>query len=74
MRIVVLVGRCLLQDLLDSRGMTRHQLSDLTGKSVTQISDYINGNRKTMSLSNAKIFATVLKCHIDDLYEWKIKE
>lgn len=72
MTIYITVGRCLIQDLLDQRGMTRLQLSDMTGMSVSQISDYINGTRKSMSLKNAKLIATALKCHIDDLYKFKI--
>lgn len=68
-----LVGKCLLQNLLNRRHMTQVDLSDLTGISKTQISEYIANTRK-MSLANAKLIAYVLKCHMDDLYEWKIKE
>lgn len=50
--------------------MTQQELSEKTGMAKTQISDYIN-NRRIMSIKNAKRIAYVLKCHIDDLYEWK---
>lgn len=72
MSIKIKIGRCLIQEVLDSRGMTRQQLSDLTGKPESQISDYITRKkRKSMSLKNAKVFAKALKCNIDDLYEWE---
>jgi putative transcriptional regulator len=67
------IGKCLLLKILNRKRMTQTNLSDLTGISKTQISEYIANTRK-MSLANAKLIAHVLKCHIDDLYEWKIKE
>lgn len=64
------VGRCLISDRLRERHMTQQELADLSGISKSQISDYIS-KRVIMSLKNAKRIAIVLKCHIDDLYEWK---
>lgn len=69
----ITIGKCLLPKLLNRKRMTQADLSDKTGISKTQISEYI-GNTRKMSLANAKLIAHVLKCHIDDLYEWKIKE
>ena len=70
--IQIEIGQCLLKDLLDKRKMTQQQLSDLTGLSKSQISGYISKERPSMSLSTAMKLATVLNCHIEDLYEWKV--
>jgi len=66
-----IVGRCLLQKLLHKRGLTQSDLSEKTGISTSQISDYIN-HRRIMTLQTAKRIAYVLRCHIDDLYEWHL--
>lgn len=69
--IKVEIGKCLLLELLKSRHMTQVDLSVLTGISKSQINEYIK-NTRFMSIKNAKLIATALKCHIDDLYEWRI--
>ncbi|WP_299831524.1 helix-turn-helix transcriptional regulator [uncultured Metabacillus sp.] len=66
------IGQCLLKELLDKRKMTQQQLVDLTGIDKSQLSGYISNTRK-MSLTNAKKIALVIKCNIDDLYEWKVE-
>jgi DNA-binding XRE family transcriptional regulator len=66
------IGKCLLLHILNRKHMTQADLSDSTGISKTQISEYINNSRK-MSLSNAFLIACVLKCHVEDLYDYKIK-
>jgi putative transcriptional regulator len=53
--------------------MTQADLSDLTGISKTQISEYISNNRK-MALSNAILISCVLRVHTEELYEYKIQE
>lgn len=68
-----IIGKCLLLNIIRQRRMTQADLSVLTGISKTQINEYI-ANTRRMSLVNAKLIAHVLKCHIDDLYEWKIQE
>lgn len=70
--IKVEIGQCLILKLLLKRGMTQQQLAENTGIKKSQISEYCSNKRKTMSMSNAKIIATALNCHIDDLYEWKV--
>lgn len=65
----ILVGRCLLQNILYKRGMSQLDLSHKTGISTSQISDYVK-QRRIMSLPTAKRIAIALNCHIDDLYEW----
>lgn len=63
------VGKCLLADRLRRTGISQQRLAELTGIRKTQISDYVH-NRRVMNIRNAKTIATVLNCHIDDLYEF----
>lgn len=65
----VVVGRCLLQDILNSSKLSQVDLSIKTGISTTQLSDYKSKNR-VMSLKNARVIAQALNCNMDDLYEW----
>ena len=64
------IGRCLLQDIIEHRGYSQQQVADISGVSTTQISEYITGKRKSMSMQNARKLAQALNCAIDDLYEW----
>jgi putative transcriptional regulator len=68
-----IIGKCLLLHILNRKRMTQADLSDLTGISKTQISEYISNNRK-MSLSNAILISCVLRVHTEELYEYKIQE
>jgi putative transcriptional regulator len=68
-----IIGKCLLLNILNRKRMSQVDLSEVTGISKTQISEYISDSRR-MSLPNAKLIAHALNCHIDDLYEWKIKK
>jgi DNA-binding XRE family transcriptional regulator len=52
--------------------MTQVDLSVKTGIAKTQINEYIAGTRK-MSLANAYVISRALRCHIEDLYDWKVK-
>ncbi|MDN4609166.1 helix-turn-helix domain-containing protein [Sporosarcina highlanderae] len=63
------VGKCLLQDLLDLRGMDQTQLALKMGRKPQQINKYIT-NRQRMSLEVAKNIASLLHCQMEDLYEW----
>jgi putative transcriptional regulator len=65
-------GKCLLLNLLEKRRMTQSDLAAMTGISKTQINEYIANTRK-MSLANAYLISLALRCHIEDLYQWKIK-
>lgn len=64
------VGKCLLHELLKHSYMTPTDLAEKTGISKQQLSAYIN-NKRHMTLATARIISRALKCHIDDLYEWK---
>lgn len=63
------IGRCLLPQLIQRTGLTQADFAHRVGMSESTISHYVN-NRRIMSLENAKIIATALGVHIDDLYEW----
>lgn len=63
-------GRCLLRQRLRERKMSQQELVEITGIDKYRVSAYAN-NRALMSLATAKTIATVLKCNIDDLYEWQ---
>jgi DNA-binding XRE family transcriptional regulator len=67
------VGRCLLQDRLDERDMEQVELAALMNVSKQQINKYAT-NKQKMSLKVAKNISIILKCSIDDLYEWIIEE
>lgn len=67
----VIIGKCLLHDLLKSRHMTPTELAEKTGISINQLSRYLN-NKSKMSLQTAMLISWVLKCHIDELYEYKV--
>jgi len=62
-------GRCLLKQLLHKISKDQQWLSDVTGISKTQISEYAN-DKRTMMLATAKTISKALGCSIDDLYEW----
>jgi transcriptional regulator with XRE-family HTH domain len=66
-------GKCLLLELLNRSYMTQDDLATKTCIDPAQISKYIN-NKRYMTMKNAALIAHALKCNIDDLYEWTIKE
>lgn len=61
-------GRCLLVRRLKEIGKSQQWLSDVTGISKSQISDYVN-NRRIMSLPTAMTISMAVGCSINDLYE-----
>jgi DNA-binding Xre family transcriptional regulator len=63
------LGRCLLQEILDSREMSQQDLADRVGMTRQQINNYITGHTPGMSLVNAMVIARALNCHVEDLYE-----
>jgi putative transcriptional regulator len=71
--IEIVIGKCLIPNLLKLRGMSQVDLAAITGISTTQINEYISGKRM-MTLRNAKKIAYALNCSIDDLYTWKVRK
>jgi putative transcriptional regulator len=65
-------GKCLLLNLLEKRRLTQADIAAMTGISKTQINEYISNTRR-MSLANAYLISCALKCHVEELYTWKIK-
>jgi transcriptional regulator with XRE-family HTH domain len=62
-------GRCLLARRLREIDKNQQWLSEVTGISKTQISNYAT-NSRYMSLSSAKTIAVAIGCTIDDLYDF----
>lgn len=63
------VDRCLLRELLKESDMTQSELADRLGITGQQINKYVN-NRQKMSIEVAYNVSVILKCNIEDLYEW----
>lgn len=68
----IIFGKCRIPELLSTRGWTQANLADKTGMTEQRISDYITGNRKSMTMKTAFIIAHVLNCHVEELYEYKV--
>lgn len=49
--------------------MTQSELADRLGITGQQINKYVN-NRQKMSIEVAYNVSVILKCNIEDLYEW----
>ncbi|MEC5422357.1 helix-turn-helix transcriptional regulator [Virgibacillus sp. C22-A2] len=64
-----LVGRCLLQKLLDQKDMEQIELAHRLNVKPPQINKYVKGKQR-MSIQVAYNIAHILNCHIEDLYEW----
>lgn len=63
------VGRCLLKDLLTQNKMSQSDLASLMDVTVQQINKYVLGGQK-MHIETAKNISAILKCSMEDLYEW----
>lgn len=62
--------RCHIPDLLVRIGKDQQWLADESGKGPQKISDYSN-LRSIMGLRTAALMARLLKCSIDDIYDWE---
>lgn len=62
------LGRCLLDDILIARGMSRVQLGQLLQYKPERIADYID-NKRVMPLQVAISIADTVKCDVRELYE-----
>lgn len=69
--ISVEIVRCRIPELLFRLGKTQSWLADQTGYSRQRISDYVN-MRDLMSLKTALVVAHILRCSMNDLYQWRI--
>lgn len=62
-------GRCLLPYLLAARGLSQIDYALLSGRSKRMISYFCNDER-TMLPEDMYIASKILKCRMEDLYEW----
>lgn len=60
-----------LQEVIDSRGMTRYQLSRITNIRYDTICNYCKGKVTLMNMEYLKIFCNILDCKIEDIIEYK---
>ena len=60
-----------LQQVIDSRGMTRYQLSRITNIRYDTICNYCKGKVTLMNMEYLKIFCNILDCKIEDIIEYK---
>lgn len=67
--MAVKVGRCLLKDRLREAHMTQAELAAIIDVSPQRVSDYAN-NHRPIPVHRMREIAQILKCHMDDLYEW----
>lgn len=64
-----IVGRCLLQDILDARAMSQADLADKLNVKPPQINKYVK-ETQGMSYQAAYNISKILNCRMEDLYEW----
>jgi len=64
-----IVGRCLLRELLHRADMDQVDLANKMNVTPQQINKYVK-NTQGMSLEVARNISLILKCNIEDLYEW----
>lgn len=64
-----IVGKCLLQQILDEKGIEQAELARKLNVTRPQINKYVK-NKQGMSLQTAYNIACLLGCNMEDLYEW----
>ncbi|WP_280755966.1 helix-turn-helix transcriptional regulator [Paenibacillus sp. LBL] len=62
-------GRCLLPDLLIARGMSQNDYAVKSGRHPRMISHFCR-NERTMSPEDMYVASKILKCSMENLYEW----
>jgi transcriptional regulator with XRE-family HTH domain len=62
-------GKCRLHHILRENNLTLTDLSKKTGIRLSQLSDYANNHRESMSYANAFNIAMTLGIPMEDLYE-----
>lgn len=63
------VGKCRLSLLLKDSEMSQRELALKLGVTDQQVNKYYR-DRQKMSIQVAKNVSDILKCNIEDLYEW----
>lgn len=67
------VGKCLLPQILRTRGMSQSELAEKVGLHKQTINAYVN-NRQKMTFETAYNIALALNCDVTDLYTWVLSE
>ncbi|MCM3629642.1 helix-turn-helix transcriptional regulator [Paenibacillus glycanilyticus] len=62
------LGRCLLQERLEERGMSREALAKALLYKPERLADYID-NKRLMPLKTAISIAATVGCSVNELYE-----
>jgi DNA-binding XRE family transcriptional regulator len=64
-----IIGKCQLQNLLIKARLSPTELPYKINISVQQLSAYMY-NKRIMSLPTARVISKIIRCKIDDLYDW----
>jgi hypothetical protein len=71
--VSVEIVRCRIPELLIRIRKSQSWLGEVTGYGKQRISDYVNvRDREVMSLRTALVIAHFLKCHVNELYEYRV--
>lgn len=62
-------GRCLLDDLIKSRGWTHEKYAELSGRSPRMI-DYFCRTERIMKPEDIYMAMKIFKCKIEEIYEF----
>lgn len=65
--------RCRIPELLHRLGKNQQWLADMLKVDKSRISDIVNLKEYKLSLPRAVLIAHLLRCSVDDLFEWDIK-
>lgn len=65
--------KCLIPQRLHNIGKTQRWLANVSGDSEKTVSHYVTLHR-LLGMKKAKKYASILKCRIDDLYEWRYED
>ena len=60
-----------LQDVLNSKKITKYKLSRITNIRYDTICNYCKGKVTLINVEYLKIFCNILECTIDDIIEYK---
>ncbi|MBA2942175.1 helix-turn-helix transcriptional regulator [Paenibacillus sp. CGMCC 1.16610] len=62
------LGRCLLSERLQEKGMSMEELAQVLHYKPEKLSDFVE-NKRIMPLKSAISIAVTLGCEVNDLYE-----
>lgn len=62
--------RCRIPELLHRLGKNQQWLADMMGIDKSRISEIVNLREYNISIPRARLIAHLLRCSMDDLFEW----